>query len=373
MKKVKEDIFPDLQGAEGLQDILQGLANRVFEAFSAMFSSKDDVIQYINDFKEPKIAKLFLDIADYYYHAKFYYCPKCFPPTRLDKCPSCENPFEMPAHIVLVMVISLMEKLSRGLSEYIDFYNWISPQKINSIYHSMVQSGKLQSGEIENVGKLISSLKDEWRVNFGSSTKITDFFKGFLTKEEKIEFVKSVKFEIEVPELPPRGEGFDKISYKLKYEEWMQEYEKEIQKHNLDSVENIKKYVADNNFKMTKEALPICFDKIDYWNCFQWDPSGTGVGFCHHKYKCKLKSNEEFLDECFKKIVQVIYNWRNQFVHEAQIPPITEIAICGGIYRKKKSSEKRIVVLLTTQELKPVFERMVKKYFNQYQKDGKEH
>ena len=360
--KVKEDIFPELKGAKGLQDYLQRLAGMTLEAFAGKFSSKEEVIQLINNLK-PDVARLFLDISEYYYNMKVYYCPNCFPPKKLDKCPFCGNPFEMPAHIVLIMVISIMEKLSRGLYDYVEFFDWVGQKAIKSSYQS-----KLQLGEIKNVGELIDNLKDDWRKDFGSGTKITDFFKEFLTKEEKIVFVKSIKFMTTVPELPPEGERF-KIRIELNYNDWIQEFGKEIRKDKLDSIENIQKYVADNNFKMIEEAVPVCFDKRDYWNCYRWDSSGTGVGFCHHKYNCKLECDKSsFLDECFDETIQVIYSWRNQFVHDAKIPAFRETAICGGTYTKnKKSGERRIVVLLTTQELKPVFETMVIKYFKKFQ------
>ena len=94
----------------------------------------------------------------------------------------------------------------------------------------------------------------------------------------------------------------------------------------------------------------------------------TGYSLKDAVYDVAMKSDDKFLNNSFKKIIKVIYSWRNQFVHEAQIPPFRETAVCGGVYKKnKKSPEKRIVVLLTTKELKPIFERMIKKHFDKYQ------
>ena len=56
----------------------------------------------------------------------------------------------------------------------------------------------------ERSGEFIATLREDWRKDYGSVTKITEFFKKFLKKEEKIKFIKSIRYLIEVPELPPK-------------------------------------------------------------------------------------------------------------------------------------------------------------------------
>jgi len=138
---------------------------------------------------------------------------------------------------------------------------------------------------------------------------------------------------------------------------------KPLKKKNcFKSDEDVKRFVASNNYKMTWEALPICFNEKEYWKCYGRDFYGRGTGYCRYNYNCQLSSNKELLDKCFSKIVKTLYDWRSEFVHNARIPPIRETAMLGGIYK-----EKPIIVELTTTELKPVFERMLKRYFDQHQ------
>jgi hypothetical protein len=359
--KVREDIFPEIEGYEKTQDILQGLANLGFRAFNGLFSSKDEVIQYINSFEKPEIARRFLEIGEFYYFAKFYYCPKCFPPKQIEKCPYCKNPFEMPAYLVLITIISIMERLSRDLSEYVDFFEWTGDKKLIDNYQIKLEL----SGQSGDFGKLVLNLREDWRKDYGSVTKITDFFRKFLKKEEKIEFIKSIRYLIKVPELPPKhmenidGKKSEEVS-KI-FENWKKTIEEE-QQLLFETDDDIKNYVIRNNSKVMWEALPICFNKEEYWKCYSRDSSGRGLGYCHYNYYCPLDKNEKLLDDCFNKIVKTVYDWRSEFLHDARIPPIRETAMLGGIYKKKP-----IIVELTTTELKPVFERMLKRYFDQYQ------
>jgi len=225
--KIREDIFHEIEGYEKTQDIVQGLANLAFQALSGLFSSRDEVIQYINNFENPKIARLFLEIGEFYYFTKFYYCPKCFPPKRIEKCPYCKSTFEMPAYAVLIMVISIMERLSRGLKEYEEFHKWTGRK---DIIKSHLTKFKLPLG-VREIRKFVSTLREDWRRDYGSRTKTTEFFKEYLEREEKIEFVKSIRYLIKVPELPPKRmeniNGKTREEAKRIYENWKKTVKKE--------------------------------------------------------------------------------------------------------------------------------------------------
>lgn len=70
--KIREDIYLEIIGYESLQKFLQGQANMAFSVFKGLFSSKDEIIQYLENLKEPKIARLFLEIGKYYHFVKTY-------------------------------------------------------------------------------------------------------------------------------------------------------------------------------------------------------------------------------------------------------------------------------------------------------------
>jgi len=259
------------------------------------------------------------------------------------------------------MIVSIMERLSSGLKKFTGFYGWVGKKKIIGDYQKM-----LDSGEIRGYKELVHSLRKRWDQEYGSVTKTTEFFNEFLTKEEKIEFVKSIRYIRNVPELPPKGinslEGKPREELERIFEEWKKTFDKESQ-ISFKTDEDVKNYVKSSNFKMTGEALPVCFDEEHYWKCYSRDPYGRGIGYCHYNHYCPLIRDEKMIEKHFRKTVKSIYDWRSKFVHGERLPPISEAAMHGDVYKGKS-----VIVELTTTKLKPVFERMLKKYFDQYQK-----
>jgi len=353
--KIRDDIFPQAQ------DIAQGLTHVTFQSFDSLFSSKNDIIRYINNFEDPEHARQFLEVGEFYHFVKFYYCPICFPPKRIETCPKCNKTFELPAYIVLIMIVSISERLSLGLKKFTDFFSWVGRKETLREYQAL-----LESGEIKEYEGLIHTLKNHWSQEYGSTTKVTEFFNKFLTKEEKIEFVKSIRYFRKVPELPPikmgKIEGKTREDVSRIFEQWRKAMEEEKQP-SFNTDEDVKNYVKSGNFKMTWEALPICFYNEHYWKCYSRDLYGRGLGYCHYNLYCPLIHDEEMIKECLKKTVETIYDWRSKFVHGERLPPISEVAIHGDVYKKKS-----VIVQLTTTKLKTVFERMLKRYFDEFQK-----
>src|SRR3990170_1316478 len=184
---IRNDIYPNPEAHK----YLEALAYRTQEAFPTLFPTLDDVIQYVNNFKNPKIAELFLDVGDYYNSAKFYTCPKCFPPQRIETCPHCNNTFEMPAFIVLIMIISVMEKLASadtcGVESWVDFYNWVSRKDINKSYEQ-----SFKNKEFKDLKQLMDKLKAQYSAKFGSVNKVTNFLSKIMSPEEKRALIKSI-------------------------------------------------------------------------------------------------------------------------------------------------------------------------------------
>lgn len=350
------DIRNDIYRPEA-QRYLQALAQRIQEAFPTSFHTVDDVIKYVNAFKDPKIAELFLDIGEYYNCAKFYACPKCFPSYGSKTCPHCKHKFEMPAFIVLIMVISIIEKLesvkSNGINDWRDFEEWVSDPKIKNEYQQSIKNG-----QFEDFGKLIDNLKEHYHKDYGSQRKVVSFMKSRMTPDEKRNIIKSIRYYRKAPSLPhPKL-----IELKSKT---VEQIFQDNQRLTFESEEDIKKYVEKNNFKTCWEALPICYDKAKYWKCYVIDYLGHAQGYCRYSRTCSLLSDENKLDNCFKRTVETIYNWRSKFVHEGQLPPVKETGIYGSYVTIDK--KKCVVVELTTTDFKPVFERLVKKFFDEFQ------
>ncbi len=322
---IRNDIYPLPEA----QKYLQALASRTQEAFPALFHTADDVIIYVNNFKNPKIAGLFLDVGNYYNSAKYYTCPKCSPPKQTQTCPSCNSTLEMPPFTVLVMVMSVMEKLasveSSDVEGWVDFYDWVSRKDVDEEYLQVLRKGKFR-----DFASLMDSLKGRWSKEFGGITKVTNFLRAIMSPEEKQALIKSIRYLQAVPELSTQS---------------------------FASAEDVKNYVKKNPAKTSEVALPACFELKEYWKCY-----ANGAGYCRDKSNCPIAADKEKLDKCFKDTVKTIYEWRSRFIHDLQLPPLRETAIYGVRYKGRY-----VVAELTTTDFKPVFEGLVKKFFDKYQ------
>ena len=74
MNKLRGDLYPNLKNSllwnrERLLDEYVEIAQKVFSRY---FTSKMDVITYINNFRDSKDAEFFLDICRYYNISKSY-------------------------------------------------------------------------------------------------------------------------------------------------------------------------------------------------------------------------------------------------------------------------------------------------------------
>ena len=357
---IRNDLYGINQNPEA-QRYLLAFAYRTQEAFPKAFPTVEDVVKYVNNFKEPKIAELFLDIGDYYHSANFYTCPKCFPPKRIETCPHCKQPLELPSFIVLIMFISIMEKLSSvhsaGFEMWTDFFDWVSRKSIRKEYEKVLKEGKF------NFKLLMDDLIKRYNLKFGSLTKVTSFLCNLMNEQEKIALIKSIKYMQKVPDLPPfkmpqmePNTSFEDMEKKI------QELHAQSESITFQNEEDLRTYVIQNSSKMVWEALPICYDNAEYWDCYAIDYGGHGNGYCHFKNDCALLSDKEKLDKNFRNTVKTIYDWRSKFVHDAQLPPVKETAIYGTHYKNKYA-----IIELTTTDFKPIFERIVKRFFDKFQ------
>jgi hypothetical protein len=343
------------------QKNLQTLVYQTQEAFPIIFPTIEEVTKYINSLKPAKIAELLLVIGEYYHSAKFYSCD-CLPPKRTETCPNCNGKFKMPDLIVLSMVLSVIEKLasvtSNGAKSWVDFYDWVNGKEINKEYTQALRNGKYRDSKA-----FIDSLKARWDAEFASLTKITNFLKAIMSPDEKIKFIKSIRYVQKVPQLPsikkPHMEA--NISFEDAQKNNGSSFE-DNQKITFKRQEDVKQYFKQSGSKTASEALPICFDYDSFWKCYALDNFGHGEGFCRSTNYCRLLTDQSKVDKYFKETVRTTYDWRRQFIHDAQLPPIREAVSLGVIFKGKHCA-----VELSTTDFKMIFERLVKKFFDKFQ------
>lgn len=221
-----------------------------------------------------------------------------------------------------------MERLSLGLGEWKDFNDWIDDSEIKIKYQEL-----LNNEEIKGYKKLISDLKKHWVKEYGSGTKITEFFSEFMTKEEQIQLINTIRYSTKVFELPTKKiDSKEPNNLQEVFENWEHAFEEE-QQLIFKTDDDIKNYVKQNKVKTVEEFLPICFNEKEYWKCYSTDPYGHGQGYCRYNYDCPLPIDRELLDDRLKKTIQTIYDWRSKFVHQMILPPIRETASLSSYYK----------------------------------------
>ncbi|NLF87891.1 hypothetical protein GX563_03620 [Candidatus Bathyarchaeota archaeon] len=324
---IRNDIYPPTPETK---IYLQTLTTRTQEAYPTVFQTADDVIRYVNNFRSPKLAGLFLDIGNYYSAMTYCSCPACGK-QQTQVCQVCSSRIEASPFTFLIMALSVMEKLatveSSGVESWVDFSDWVSRKDVEEEYAQVLRKGKFR-----DFSALMESLKGRWSKEFGGLTKTTNFLRASLSAEEKLTLIKSIRFLQAAPELPARNFAGD---------------------------EEIKSYVKSNGDKTRQAGLPSCFEPRQYWKCY----AKTSVqGYCADKSSCPLAADKDRLDKFFKESVKTLYDWRNRFIHDLKLPPVREGAFYGVHYRGSLT-----VAELKVAMFKPVLEGLIKKFFDKYQ------
>jgi len=309
---------------------IETLTIRTQKAYPTVFQTADDVIRYVNNFRSPKLAGLFLDVGNYLYAAKFTSCPTCGQQQTL-VCQGCSNRIEASPFTFLIMTLSVVEKLasveSSGVEGWVDFYDWVNRKDVEEEYAQVLRRGKFR-----DFSALMESLKGRWSKEFGGLTKITNFLRAAMTPEEKLVLIKTIKYLKVAPELPAR---------------------------NFKDEEDIKSYVKSNSEKTKQAGLPSCFELRQYWKCYA---KTSAQGYCADKSSCPLAADKDKLDKCFKDTIKTVYDWRSRFIHDLELPPVKEGVFYGVHYRGSL-----VVAEFRVAEFKPIFEGLIKRFFDQYQ------
>jgi len=118
---------------------------------------------------------------------------------------------------------------------------------------------------------------------------------------------------------------------------------------------DIEEYAKKYSVKLCEDSLPECYD---------WRSCWIEYGRCHPEVKCRLYADNELLKKQFKKILNMLYHFRSEFVHEARISSIfpDEENFTIGIYKNDI-----ITIFIKMSDLEEIFEKALKKFFDTLQ------
>jgi|GEM_PF-5904716 hypothetical protein len=306
MAKMRDDLFPNMAVIfEPKNKIIEMWVDEAFEAFRSLFSSKEKFIEYLNSFKDPRNAELLIGIGGFYLLAKKYH-PQ--------------------SYIRLIMIISIIEKLTNRERKFQEFYEWIESQdaKINELLT------ELKIIDVSMFKEITRKLKENYFQEFGSRRNVLAFFEEHFTQEDKIKLIKSLKSE---------------------YRETVRGFSERLLKNIFGEVKTIEE-LKGKGFNVQRHFVPYCYD----WRRCYFD-----YGECFPDYGCLLNEDKPLLDKTLKKVVGKIYQMRSDFIHDATITMLNEKdAMCTFT----TSGGKVISIELTVEDLQNMFEKALKHYFD---------
>jgi hypothetical protein len=290
---------------------LEDYVNETYEAVSSLFSSKDELIKYINSLDTPETAELFIKICGFYLISKKY---------------------QPLSYVKLIMILSAIERTVSKDKKYQEFSFWIDKQipKIKA---------ELQKCEIINEKtylQILRKLREDYFKIYGSSRNVIEFFQNHVSKENKIKLIKSFRA-------------------------------------------NRTKIIANfsaNLFGLTPSVVPKTIEeagekfheRIDTRMmpyCYDWQQCFVGYGNCSPEMFCPLAHNDILLGKILKKVIDDIYQMRNDFVHTARITALNEKDSIGTLI-VIGAERKPVSVELTAEDLETIFESGLKHYFDSF-------
>ena len=306
---IRNDIFPRMIPFLTSRDkTISAYIDEAFEAVPSLFSSKEKFIEYVNSLDTYQTAELFIKIC------KFFLIAKKYQPT---------------SYVKLIMVISAIERVIYKDRRYEEFHNWIEGQdaKIEE------ELQKVEKADKRDFVHIIRILKEEYFKAYSSRRNINDFFQNHVSNENKIRLIRSFRANW--------TKVIERFCLKM-YQPILKPFPKTIEEAGQKL-----------NQKIENGLMPYCYD---WHECYV-------EGWCGSAFTCALANGRSILEKTLKKVVDDIYQMRNDFVHEARITPLNEkdsvgtLAVIGA-------DRRPISIELTATELETIFENGLKHYFD---------
>lgn len=307
---LRGDIYPDL--GDGITWSREGkLKERIEKAMISLdrfFESEKDIIEYVNGFETPEDAELFLNICRFYYYSKL------------------DNEL---GFYKFIMFISVLEKASNR--NYKTFVEWIkSGEDKNKIKEKLDEITEVEFAEFK---ELIDDLHEEYLKSYGARRNLKEFLWNNLTKDEKIDIIRSFRTK--------KKKHVSPVSPKIasKY----------------DSLEKC----AEEEMVTPQEAiLP---------RCFHWQRCYLGMSTCDPGVNCILLEDKERLEHEFNYITQILYCYRSDFAHNTRVPPFShdeDVSFMFDIYEGDL-----IIIEMNLKDFEELIDKALKRFFDSLQKN----
>ncbi len=305
MVELRNDIFINLKDNTRQTTIEKYYVDEAFEAMGHLFDNKDKFVDYLNSIKNPADAELFVRMSSFYLIAKKY---------------------EKSIPAKLIMIISIIERISNKNRDFITMDNWIINQD-NKIREYL---SKYEEVSMEQFKEVFELLREDYFKIFGSQRNFFAFFKT-VSLDDKIKIIKSFKTQ--------RVKIVEGVFAKY-FEERLKPFT------TIDEFE-----IAEKR-KLKHAQMP---------ECYHWKSCYLGYGQCSDKISCWLHDNPDEVDSYLKKTIRLIYQMRSNFVHNAKLFLLNEK---DSIFLADSIDGDTVFIELTVEDFQDIFERTFKKYFH---------
>ena len=306
--QIRNDIFPNLGRGFGSRDAhLKIWIGEAYNGLNAHFTSLMVFIQYVNNINSKENAEQFIRLCQFYNSSKNY----------------VDNSFTK-----LIMILSIIESIISKGKKYRPFKDWILGQK--NLIESRIDY--LKEGDVNTFIKIIEEFKTVYHSEYGSTRNVVDFFHKYMTIEDKVSIIKSFRYKNTKVVSQYSEKLYEKIPHML-----------------------VNKFGDFNKtrFRVSEELMPLCYN----WRCCYVD-----YGHCYPNIgSCLLMENEGLMFNTLKRIINIIYTMRSDFVHNAKMPGISEkgIDFTSTVYKGKL-----LMIELNIADLEELFERGFLAYYD---------
>lgn len=307
--QLRNDMFPKMGSYFGSKEsTIQQWVDEAFDALSSLFSSKDEFVEYLNSLRNHKDAELLVRASQFYLISKKY---------------------QSESYFKLIMIISVIERLINRENRFQDFHAWVQKQD-TKIQNLLLPADKV---DLQKFKEIMDALSEEYFQVFGSGRNVLKFFQDYFVLADKIELAKSMKANL-TDVVPAYSERMGGIKY--------------IVKNPVSNIKELEKY----GFKVSKSMMPYCYD---WRKCY-----ATHSG-CESQLGCLLNEDENLTKMILKKVVGLMYQMRNDFVHSARVTPLNE---SKSIFTSGRVGKEPVFIELTANDLEAMFEKALKRYFD---------
>jgi len=293
---------------EPRKETINRWVDEAFSALGSIFSSRDDFVEYLNSLRNYEDAELLIRISQFYLVAKKY---------------------QPESYVKLIMIISAIEKLINRENRFQEFHRWVQKQDLK-IQQLLSATNAIDAPKFK---KIIQNLAEEYFQVFGSQRNVLAFFSNYFESDDKMKLARSMRANW-VDTVAGYSERFD--------------YCKQVMKSPVFSAKELEKY----GFGVGKHLMPYCYD---------WRKCYASYGGCDPSIGCLLAEDESLQNKTLKKVVGLIYQMRNDFVHNALITPLNEKK---SVFTLGRVGGRNVSIELTTEELESMFEKALKSYFD---------